>query len=142
MNNVFVVPAETGTFDLIKNSQTVAAVTGTATWEAVLRGKPSLVFGYTWYEYCDGVFAVHDVDSAKRAIEKIQAGYVPDQQKIVNVLKAFDDATICGYRDSRFRDGDDLNIKFITNDEENTKSIAEGIHRELTAYAQIGKRKI
>ena len=60
--NVYVVPTETSTFDLIKNSQAVAAVTGSAVWEAVLRGKPGMVFGYTWYMYCDGVLRVKDFE--------------------------------------------------------------------------------
>ncbi len=131
-DNVYVVPIETSTFDLIKNSQTVAGVTGSPPWEAILRGKPSIAFGYTWYVYCDGVFVAHDVESAKRALEKIQAGFTPDQQKIINFLKAFDESTICGYRDNRFKDGDDLNIKLIKDDSENIKSITEGLYRELT----------
>jgi len=92
------------------------------------------VFGYTWYVYCDGVSLVHDVESAKRALLKIQAGFTPDQQKIINFLKSFEESTICGYRDCRFRDGDDLNIKFIKDDKENAKSIAEGIYNELSAH--------
>ena len=70
--NVCVVPTETSTFDLIRNAQTVATVTGTASWEAVLRGKSSLLFGYKWYKYCDGVFPVHDVESVQKALKKIQ----------------------------------------------------------------------
>jgi len=140
-DNVYVVPIETSTFDLIKNSQTVAGVTGSPPWEAILRGKPSIAFGYTWYVYCDGVFVVHDIESAKCALEKIQAGFTPDQQKIINFLKAFDESTICGYRDNRFKDGDDLNIKLVKNDSENVKSIADGLYRALINETENVKRK-
>ena len=49
LKNTFLVPIEANTFDLIKNCQAVATVTGTAGWEAVLRLKPAIVFGYAWY---------------------------------------------------------------------------------------------
>lgn len=131
MGNVRAVPTETSTFDLIKNSQVVAVVTGTAALEAVLRGKPAFVFGYTWFMYTEGIFRVHDIVSAKNAIKKIISGYAPDQREVINLLKALDETSIQGYRDRRFRDGDDLNIKFVKDDEENAKSIAAGLYKEL-----------
>lgn len=130
-SNVSVVPAETSTFDLIKNAQAVAAVTSTAAWEAVVRGKPALIFGYVWSMYCDGMFRVGDMESCKEAIEKIKDGYVPDQQKVVNFLKAFDQTTILGYRNHRFRRLDNSNITLITSDEENIASITDGFYNEL-----------
>ncbi len=65
-------------------------------------------------------------------MEKIQTGYVPDQQKVINFLKAFEESTVLGYLDVRFRDKDDANITFVKSDKENTKSIADGFYRELT----------
>ncbi len=130
--NVFVVPVETSTFDLTKNAQATATVTSTAGWEAVLRGKPALIFGYTWYMYCNGVLRISDLSSAEEAIEKIKKGYAPDQQKVINFLKAADQSMIHGYLSHRWRDSHDLNITLIKNDEENIKSIAEGFYRELT----------
>jgi len=138
--NVRVIPADTSTFRLTENAQAVATVTGTVAWEAAVRGKPALVFGYMCFMYCDGVFRVHDAASAKTAFEKIQAGYLPDQQKIVNFLKAFEETTVRGYLDVRFRDKDDANITFIKNDEENTKSISEGFYKELMRNRQIRAR--
>ncbi|MBI2108808.1 MAG: hypothetical protein HYT93_01320 [Parcubacteria group bacterium] len=129
--NVFVVPARVSTFDLIKNAHAVATVNGTPAWEAVLRGKPALVFGYSWYIYCDGMLRVRDMESAKDALKKIQAGYKPDQQKVINFLKAIDEVTTRGYRDERFRNKDDANITFIKNDEENIKSLTAGFLKEL-----------
>lgn len=134
-NNVCVVPQKTWTFDLIKNSQAVASVSGTAALEAIFRGKIGLIFGYTWFMYCDGIFRVHDVRSAKSAIQKIINGATPDKQKILNFFKSFDEATFRGYQDHRFRDGDDLNITFIKNDKENEKSITEAIYKELMSEA-------
>ena len=130
-SNVFVVPAETGTFDLIKKTQAVATVTGTPAWEAVLRDKPALVFGNIWFMYCEGVFRVHDVESVKNALEKIQDGYKPNQQKIINFLKAVDETTIMGYRDVRFRGREDSNLVFIKNDKDNIERLTEGFYKAL-----------
>lgn len=129
--NVFVVPVETSTFDLIRNAQVVAAVTSTAAWEAVLRDKPALVFGYTWYMYCDGVFRISDLESAGNAIKKIQHGYKPDQQKVINFLKAADDTLILGYLNQRTRDMVDLNTLLIKEDTENIESLSEELYKEL-----------
>src|SRR3989338_4409048 len=45
---VRVVPITTSSFDLTEKSQAVAVVTGTVGWEALLRGKCPLVFGFPW----------------------------------------------------------------------------------------------
>ncbi len=47
---------EFDTYTLIEKSQIVATITGTAGFEAVIGGKPSIVFGAAWYAGCDGVF--------------------------------------------------------------------------------------
>lgn len=91
------VPVETSTYDLIDNAQAVAAVTGSAGWEAVLRSKPAIIFGYVWYSDCPGVFKVNDVDSCREALARIRAGFPAEQQAIINYLKSFDEATIRGF---------------------------------------------
>ncbi|OGZ33185.1 MAG: hypothetical protein A2V69_01505 [Candidatus Portnoybacteria bacterium RBG_13_40_8] len=97
LKNVQVIPVEINTYTLINKSQAVATVTGTAAWEAILRSKPSLVFGYPWYRDCSEIFKVKDVESCKNAFKKIASGFVVNQQKIINYLKCFDNATIHGY---------------------------------------------
>ena len=47
---------EADTHQLIKRSQFVAVITGTAGWEAIKKGKPAVVFGHTWFQRLPGVF--------------------------------------------------------------------------------------
>lgn len=126
LKNVRFVPAETSAFDLINNSQAVATVTGTAGWEAVLRGKPTLMFGYRWYMYCDGVFRITDVDSCREAIEKIKNGYKPDKQKVLNYLVSLDKNSIIAkdYKAGVF-------IESGVSHEENVKNISEAFYKEI-----------
>lgn len=56
IKNVYMVKPDTNTYDLIKNSQFVATITGTAGWEAITGGKNALIFGAAWYRTLPGVF--------------------------------------------------------------------------------------
>lgn len=56
VNNVMLVPITTNTYDLTRNCQFVATVTGTVGWEAVTGGKCVLTFGHAWYNNLPGVF--------------------------------------------------------------------------------------
>ncbi|KKS34896.1 MAG: capsular polysaccharide biosynthesis protein [Parcubacteria group bacterium GW2011_GWC2_42_12] len=99
IKNVKLVPIKTNSFSLIKQAQAVATVTGTAGWEAILRGKPALVFGHAWYNDCAGVFKVDSVESCRSALEKIANGYRLDDQAVMNYLKCFELASIRGLVD-------------------------------------------
>jgi hypothetical protein len=59
LQNVEMVPSDTNSEKLIKSSQIVATVTGTAGWEAVQIGKPVITFGYAWYNKVAGVHRFH-----------------------------------------------------------------------------------
>jgi len=94
LKNTHLIPTEISTYELIKNAQAIATITGTAGWEAVLRDKHALVFGYAWYKDCEGVFRVSDFQSCRAAIKKIMEGHKPDQQKVINFLAALDRVSI------------------------------------------------
>src|SRR5690606_7150220 len=58
IKNVVLVPPDTNTYDLIKNSLFVSTITGTVGWEAISGGKNVLVFGWgVWYKKLPGVFS-------------------------------------------------------------------------------------
>ena len=97
IKNVRIVPIETSSYKLNNESRAVATITGAAGWEATLWSKPALIFGYPWYLDCPDIFRVEGAESCRQAIEKISAGFKPDQQKIINYLKGLEQSSIRGY---------------------------------------------
>ncbi len=59
--NVHYVKDDVDTFRLISGARAVAAVLGTAGWEALRHGKPVIVGGHAWYRSLPGVHHVDDV---------------------------------------------------------------------------------
>lgn len=108
IKNVKIVPIETSSYKLNNESQAVATITGAAGWEATLWSKPALIFGYPWYLDCPTVFKVKDVESCRRALEKIKNGFKVESQQTINYLKSFDDATIRAYIAPSAGEGSDL----------------------------------
>ena len=96
---VFLVPIETDSYELINNCQAVATVTGTPGWEAILRRKPAVIFGYPWYRDCPLAFKAEDAVSCRAAFEKIRNGFRIEERQVLNFLKSFDEATIRCYVD-------------------------------------------
>ena len=91
IKNVKIVPLEISSCDLIKHSKATATVSGTAGWEAVLRSKPALVFGYPWYSDCHGVYSVKSVESCQNIFEKIVNNVIKvEPQKVLNFLFLLD----------------------------------------------------
>lgn len=60
IKNALLVDRSVNTYDLMRNSQFVATITGTAGWEAITGGKPVVIFGRIWYENFPGVFRYND----------------------------------------------------------------------------------
>ena len=85
LKNCSLVPLETNSFDLIDNSICIASITGTICWEAVVRGKWSLVFGDSWLKGCEGILEVHKNDDLINYINIISS-----QKKVdINKVKLF-----------------------------------------------------
>ena len=76
--NVSLVPMSVNSFALIDKARAVATVAGTAGWEAVVRGRPALLFAYGWYRGCEGVFFTPTAEACRQALAEIEAGYAPD----------------------------------------------------------------
>lgn len=96
IKNVRLIPLSTSSFSLIRNCQAVATVAGTAGWEAILREKPAIIFGYPWYRDCPGAFKVNGAEGCRRALSEITGGYKINQAEIINYLKCLDNVAIAG----------------------------------------------
>lgn len=126
IKKVRLVPFETNTFDLINQAQAVATVTGTTGWEAAIRRKPTLMFGYAWYRDCPGVFYVNNVESCRRVIGKILAGFTVSEPEIINYLISLDQIGWRGYLSD-----DWTKNEAKMNQEENVNNIHTAIKKEL-----------
>lgn len=107
--NTVLVPVFADTKSLIDQSQAVAVLTGTAAWEALLRGKPALIFGMPWFRDCSEIFRIDGVEACRLALRKIQDGFQVSQQAMINFLKSFDEATIRCYIDDLEGQNSNLN---------------------------------
>jgi hypothetical protein len=124
--NVRLIPIATSNYVLVDKAQTVATVTGTAGWEAMLRGKPALVFGYPWYRHCAGAIMVSGVSSCRQALEKIISGaYRVDQAEVIRYLFCFGKISFRGYVDAYGKE-----ICTLTP-EENKQNFLEALVKEL-----------
>lgn len=73
---------EMDSFALIDHSRAVATLTGTVGWEAVLRDKPVLAFGFPWYLACEGVHYAGGRAGLERALAEIVSGRGVDHAKV------------------------------------------------------------
>jgi hypothetical protein len=118
---VKLVPLSVTPFELIDHAQAVATVTGASGWEAVLRGKPALVFGYAWYRSCEGVFYTPTRQSCQEAIAQIVAGYHVDKERVHLFLCALDKIGVRARMSERFVESTGL------SSEQNVQNIAQAI---------------
>jgi len=87
LENVRLVPVESDSFRLIDNAVAVATVTGTAGWEAVIRGTPALVFGDPWYADAPGCFSTKTRDALESALTAIDRGAkMPTDERIAEYI--------------------------------------------------------
>lgn len=56
---------------LISNSRMCSTITGSTGWEGMKKGKPAVLFGYSWYSTCDSCAVVHSAEEAAAAIAKL-----------------------------------------------------------------------
>ena len=72
--NTRLVPLNFSPFDLIDKAAAVATITGTVGVEAIIRGKPVIVFGSAQYRGHKGVFRVCSSDEARSVMAQIDSG--------------------------------------------------------------------
>ncbi len=125
IKNVFLVPITTNSFRLIREARATATVTGTTGWQALLREKPALIFGYPWYQQCPGLFKVTDVESCTQAFAAIEREPIVPAQKIINFLYAFDQISVSGFVDAYGRETSSV------SETENEHNVLQALHQEI-----------
>jgi hypothetical protein len=121
MPKVELVPLTYTSFDLIDRAQATATVSGTVGWESAVRGKPTLLFGHSWYEDCKGIFVTHTVEGCKKAIQKIENGYRANMDEIKCFARVVESCSVRGYIDRLY---EKMNI---ISSEENAENLTRAI---------------
>jgi hypothetical protein len=94
---VSLVPLQTPSFELIDHARAVATVAGTSSWEALVRGVPTLLFGEAWYKGCEGAHAVRTSEDCRQALERIEAGERPAAKGVRLFLQAAERTAVEAY---------------------------------------------
>lgn len=100
---VELVPMSFSSFDMIDRAKAVATVTGTAGWEAVIRGVPSIVFGNAWYKDCHGVFDGRNHEGCVSAINQIKAGFKPNPKFVKEYMMLLHEIGFRADRDNSYK---------------------------------------
>ena len=94
--NVRIISESESTFRLIDHAKAVITPGGSAGWEAVVRGVPTLLFGHVWYEACSSVFQIKTYSDCIDAIKKIKAGFTPNYADVERYAWAAEKASVEG----------------------------------------------
>lgn len=95
LENASFVPLQVTPFELIDSSLAVATCTGTVGVEALVRGKPVLVFGIAQYKDADGVYEIGSVKDVKNSLEHISNKFKPmSDKKLYEYLERVDQMSI------------------------------------------------
>jgi hypothetical protein len=95
-DRVRLLPFESNSFKLIDESICVATVTGTVGWEAIIRGKYVMVFGYPWYLGCEGIFETRSPNEIEKALITINSGKKPNIEKVKHFATNVENNTVVG----------------------------------------------
>jgi hypothetical protein len=116
------VPLTYTSFYLIDCAKASASVSGTVGWESVVRGKPTLLFGHSWYKDCKGVFVTHSVEDCNNAIQEIKNGYEINLHEVKRFAQVVESCAVRGYTNKIYSKIDKI------SPEENVENLARAIH--------------
>jgi hypothetical protein len=122
MPKVELVPLDMTAFELIDHAQATVTVSGTVGWESLVRGKPVLLFGHSWFRACKGVFMTHTVEDCKSAIQAIKNGFQINANEVKCFAQAVEQSSYRGYVDPVYEQMDTI------SSEENTTNLAKAIY--------------
>lgn len=108
--NVQFVRSSESSFDLLKNSQFVATVTGTLGIQSFCNQKPVLLFGESFFKDAPGVFKVKDSENLKKIINEIIDGrFIIKQTEIIKYFNHLEEKYFFGFSDFDYGPYSNLN---------------------------------
>jgi hypothetical protein len=122
MPKVELVPLTYTSFALIDQAEASATVSGTVGWESVVRGKPTLLFGHSWYKDCKGIFVTHTAEDCKNAIRQIKNGYKISLKEVKRFAQIVESFSVKGYIGKLY------DLENLVSDQENVDNLAKAIH--------------
>jgi capsular polysaccharide biosynthesis protein len=117
--NTHLIPLDVSSSCVLRKAKAVATITGFVGWEAVCRGKPALIFGNAWYQFCKQVYRVYSNYDLHQAIDKIQLLNSIDNSDSIKNARAYAKAIM------------DLGVQHFTlTDESRMKMLSSNIPDE------------
>jgi len=88
-SNIKFVSNNISSLELIKRSQAVVTITGTAALEAAFLGKPSFIFGDVFFEYCPGVYRIKKWEDIDEVIRKKIKNFNYNEDELIKFTWAY-----------------------------------------------------
>lgn len=135
--NVRLIKPEEDSLELIKKSEVMLVIAGTAGWETLLLGKSLINVGKAYFETPDVTWKVRDLsiigDIIKSAIEENKY----DEERFFRFVSAFMKVSYPGMMNfTQLYYGNESNRDVVLS-EENIKNMASGIKKQLTEDAYL-----
>ena len=96
IDSVELVPMDSDPFALIDNAEAVATITGTAGWEALVRGTPAIVFGNAWYRSAQNCHNIVNLQDIHKSLKNIIQGNQDPKYSIKQFVSAVESASYKG----------------------------------------------
>jgi len=121
-------PVDYNPFTLIDRAKAVITVAGTMGWEAMVRKKPVICFGQSWYEsFSNGVLRIRDNKDMEKIVDFIE-NFKYSEQKLLAYLKAIERNSIIAYYYI------DLKEKMNISKEQCTKELVQSVLKHFEVF--------
>ncbi len=86
MKNVHILSQSINTYDVISKSSAIACTGSTVGVDAMMMGKPCIVFGNCWFNSCKSSINVKTNRDLEEAFKKIRDGYKPSEIDLMSFM--------------------------------------------------------
>ncbi|MDO8468824.1 MAG: hypothetical protein Q7S29_03655 [Candidatus Peribacter sp.] len=126
-------PRGFSTFVLREHCKATVTAAGTAGFEGLFRGKPTLLFGHCYYQYAPGVFRIHTSNDCREAVHAVfTEGRSPTRLQCRLFLKAMEETCVHGVTDPFC-----FNVSRLT-EQQNAAACSRAIMDEIRAqFGQV-----